>query len=165
MALIISENYLKEMSIINGNTDMKILTPTIRLCQDKYIKPILGTDLFDEIIGETPTLSAANQTLMDDFILPAMLHYIICESTPVFKYRYANKGIMVKNSENSQPIDFNEMRWLMDKWKNDAEWYAEQATKFLKENEADYPLYYGGNTTCDKIRPNKSNYTTGISLD
>ena len=102
---------------------MKILTPTIRLCQDKYIKPILGSDLFNEIISQIPTLSAANQALMDGYVLPSMLHYIVCEATPVFKYRYANKGIMVNNSQNSNPIDFNEMRWLMDKWKNDAEWY------------------------------------------
>jgi len=163
MALIISEEYLKEMSIINGNTDMKILTPTIRLCQDKYIKPILGSDLFNEIISQIPTLSAANQALMDGYVLPSMLHYIVCEATPVFKYRYANKGIMVNNSQNSNPIDFNEMRWLMDKWKNDAEWYAEQATKFLVENRNDYPLY-DANTTCDKIKPNKTNYTTGINL-
>ncbi len=163
MALIISENYLKEMSIINGNTDMKILTPTIKLCQDKYIKPILGTDLFNEIIAQIPTLSAANITLMDDYILPAMLHYVVCEATPVFKYRYANKGVMVNSSENGQSIDFNEMRWIMDKWRNDAEWYSEQATKFLRQYPDVYPLYWA-NTTCDKIQPNKTNYTTGINL-
>ena len=165
MALIISENYLKEMSIINGNTDMKLLTPTIRLCQDKYVKPILGSDLFDEIIGEIPTLSSANQTLMDDYILPAMLLYVVSEAAPVFKYRYANRGLMVNTSDHANQADFNEMRWLMDKWKNDAEWYAEQATKFLMENSNDYPLYYNGNTTCDKIKPNKTNYRTGINLD
>lgn len=164
MSFIISQNYLTENSIINGNTDMKILTPTIRLCQDKYIKPILGTRLFDEITGQIPTLSALNQTLMDDYILPCFLQYIVCEASPVFKYRYANKGIMVNNSDNAQSADFDEMRWLMDKWRNNAEWYAEQATKYLIENRASYPLY-DANVNCDEIKPNKSNYQTGIFLD
>lgn len=166
MSFIISQNYLTENSIINGNTDMKIITPTIKLCQDKYIKPILGTDLFNEILGQITanTVTALNQTLLDDYILPCFLSYIVFEATPVFKYRYANKGVMVKNSENSQSIDFNEMRWLMDKWKNDAEWYAEQTTKYLVQYSSSYPLYLA-NTTCDKIQPNSSNYQTGIYLD
>lgn len=143
---------------------MKIITPTIKLCQDKYIKPILGTDLFNEILGQIPTLTALNQTLMNDYILPCFLQYIVFEATPVFKYRYANKGVMVKNSENSQAVDFDEMRWLMDKWRNNAEWYAEQATKYLVQYASSYPLYLA-NTTPDKICPNKSNYQTGIFLD
>ena len=169
--LIITENYLKEGSVINGNADMKIITPTILLCQDKYIKTMLGTDLFNQILsqidsstpGTNDQVSALNVTLLDSYILPALMWYTLCECTPVFKYRYANKGVMVKNSENSQPADLNEIQWLMDKWRNNAEWYAEQGTKYLNYKAASYPLYLA-NTECYKITPNKTNFTTGLFL-
>jgi hypothetical protein len=165
-ALIISENYLKEYSIINNNADMKVITPTIQLVQDIYIHPILGSDLYDEIITQinSNTVTSLNQTLLDSYVIPCMLWYVLCECTPVFKYRYMNKGVMVKNSENSTPADLNEIQFLMDKWKNNAEVYAERITKYLRKNASSYPEYTS-NPDYDDIKPNKSNYETGIYLD
>lgn len=122
--LIITQQYLKENGLINDNVDMKVITPTIILVQDIYIHPILGTDLYNEvqqqITDSTPNtvdaVSADNQTLLDNYVLPCMLWYTLCEATPAFKYRYMNKGIMVKNSDNSQPADLGEIKWLMDRW-------------------------------------------------
>ena len=165
-ALILTENYLKEYSIINGNTDMKVITPTIQLVQDIYVHPLIGTKLYNEIIGQIDnnTVTTLNQTLLDSYIIPTMLWYLLCECTPVFKYRYMNKGVMVKNSDNSQPADLNEIQFLMDKWKNNAELYAERVTRFLRKNIADYPLYYQ-NMYYDEIKPNMTNFNTGIFLD
>lgn len=170
--LIITEKYLKESSIINDNTDMKVITPTIQLVQDIYIHPILGTDLYEEILQQiedstedtNDAVSAANVELLDKYILPTILWYTLCECTPVFKYRYMNKGIMVKNSDNSSAADLGEIKFLMDKWKNNAELYAQRTTRFLKNNTDDYPLYIE-NTDCHKIKPNKTNFTGSLYLD
>ena len=172
MSLIITEYYLKQNSIVNENSDMKIITPTIILVQDIYIHPILGSDLYDEIqtqittstVGTVDAVSAANVTLLDNYILPTMLWFILCECTPVFKYRYMNKGVMVKNSENSAPADLAEIKFLMDRWKNNAEVYAERCTAFLKCNTDTYPLYCA-NPDGNDIKPNKTNYTNSLYLD
>jgi hypothetical protein len=165
-ALIISENYLKQNGVINDNADMKVITPTIVLVQDIYIHPILGSSLFNEIVAQidAENVSAANENLLDNYILPTMLWYTLCECTPVFKYRYMNKGVLVKNSENSTPADLQEIQYLMDRWKNNAELYAERATKFLCANTTTYPLYTL-NPDSDDIKPNKTNYTNGLFLD
>ena len=58
-----------------------------------------------------------------------------------------------------------EIQWLMVKWRNNAEWYGQQATKFLRE-ESDtnnYPLYLE-NDECYKIKPIKNNFTSGLYL-
>lgn len=164
--LTITENYLKEEGLINENSDAKVLTPIIKLVQDVYLHPILGSDLFndikDEIIAED--VSSANETLLDDYILPCMLWYCHCEAPPAIKYRLMNKGVMVKNSENSAAADLGEIKFLMDRWKNFAEMYAQRLTNFLKAHTDDYPLYEG-NPNCDDIKPNKTNYTNSIHLD
>ena len=164
--LTITERYLKENSIINDNADVTILQPIILMVQDIYLHPILGTDLFNSVKAEiiAESVSADNQTLLDSYVLPLMLWYCLSESTPAFKYRYMNKGVMVKSSENSSPADLEEIKWLMDKWKNTAEDYAQRCTRFLKANSTTYPLYLA-NTDCDDIKPIKNNYTTSIFLD
>lgn len=164
--LIITENYLKEMSVLNGNVDMKVITPTILLCQDKYIKPMLGEDLFDEILDQvqTSSVTALNETILDNYILPALVYFTLTELTPVMKYKYANKGIMSKNSENSQPADLSEIKFLMDQWRNNAEMYADRGTAYLNDNTEDYPLYTA-NTECYKTKANKTNFNTGLFLD
>ncbi len=167
-ALFISENYLKQNGVINDNADMKVITPTLFLVQDLYIHPILGTDLFNEIVAEinANTVSTDNQTLLDSYILPTMLWYTLCECTPVFKYRYMNKGVMIKNSENSSAADLTEIQFLMDKWRNNAEAYAQRCTNFLKE-EATSSKYanYLQNMHSDDIKPNNNNYTSGLFLE
>lgn len=170
--LIITEKYLKENGVINDNADMKIITPTIILVQDKYIHPLLGSDLFDQIVsqinasteGTTDQVSAANLTLLNNYVVKCMLWYILMEATPLFKYRYMNKGIMVKNSENSSAADLAEIQYNMNRWEIDAKMYAERTTRFLKANESTYPLYTA-NDDCDDIRPNKTNYTSSLYLD
>lgn len=164
--LIITEEYLKESSVINGNADMKVITPTIVLVQQIYIEDLLGTKLYNEILLQIQNgnVSAQNQTLLDNYVLPCMLYYVLCECTPVFKYRYANKGVTIKNSENSQPADLQEILFLMDKWRNNAEKLAEKCTKFLLNNTTTYTLYLA-NTELDETQPNVNNITSGLSLD
>lgn len=164
--LIITEEYLKKNSVINENADMKVITPTIFLVQDKYIHPILGTDLFNEITSQinSNTVSVLNQTLLDNYILPCMIWYCLHECTPVFKYRYMNKGVMVKNSDNSTAADLDEIQFMMERWRINADEYAERATNYLWEHQNDYPLY-NGNLTRDKIKPNTTNYENGLYLE
>lgn len=163
--LIITERYLKENGLVNDNADMKVITPIIVLIQDLYIHNILGTDLYNEIQTQinTDSVSADNQTLLDRHILPCMLWYTLCECTPAFKYRYMNKGVMVKNSDNSQPADLGEIKFLMDKWRNNAQVYHDRAIRFLKANRTTYPLY-DANTDCDDIKPDKTGFGTSLYL-
>lgn len=164
--LFITEQYLKDFSIINDNTDMKILTPTIDMVQDMYIHPIVGTGIFNELKTQivAGTVTALNATLLQDYIQKAMLWYILAEAPPIFVYRFANKGVMKKSSENSQPADLDDINFLIDRFTNKAEWYAERITKYLLENESSYPLYSNPGSGVDTIIPKKTNYSTGMYL-
>jgi len=157
---------MKANGLINDNADPKTLTPIIVLVQDIYLMPILGTDLFDEI-GDgivSGNLNTDLTGLLNNYIMPVMLWYTLCEATPAMKYRYMAKGVMVKNSEFSQPADLQEIQFLMSRWKNNAEVYAERLTKYLKYNAETFPNYEE-NTECYKTKPNKTNFTSSIYVD
>jgi hypothetical protein len=164
-SLIISENYLKEYTNINKNVDMTILTPILQEVQDFYIIPLLGTNLYNEVLGQVTasTVTALNQTLLD-LVVPCMLHYAKMEAMPDMKYRLMNKGVMIKNSENSSAADLAEIQFLMDRSKNKAEIYAQRVTNYLNRYVSSYPLYIS-NSERDEIMPNKNNFTSGIMID
>jgi hypothetical protein len=164
--LFLSVDYLRDNTVINGNVDSEILEPFILLAQNVHIETIVGTKLYNNIIDEiiADTLSADNQTLLDDYLQPALLQWSLYESLPFINYKLTNKAISTKNSDNSDAVELDELHYLRTTVKDVAEYMSERATKFLKTNETTYPLYLL-NTECDEIRPNKTNYFSGIVLD
>ena len=54
--LFLSEQTLKQRSVLQDNVDMKIVTPTIIEVQEFYILPILGTSLYNELKTQILTL-------------------------------------------------------------------------------------------------------------
>jgi hypothetical protein len=163
--LTYTSDYLKTNGLLNTNIDPTVITPIIILVQDKYLHPILGTDLFSEIKTQiiAGSLTGANTTLLDDHIEKVMLWYVLCEAAPAIKYQYMNKGVMVKSGDNLAAADLQEIQWNMANWKNNAEMYAERLTRFLAAKTTTYPLYLANND-CDDIRPNKTNYTSSLWL-
>jgi hypothetical protein len=93
-----------------------------------------------------------------------MLHYAKMEAMPDMKYRLMNKGVMIKNSENSSAADLAEIQFLMDRSKNKAEIYAQRVTNYLNRYVSSYPLYIS-NVERDEIMPNRNNFTSGIMID
>lgn len=157
------ETYLKQMTIINDNVDMKIITPTIEDVQRLYIEDVLGTQLFNQILSQigSNTVSSANQTLLNDYILPFMKYYVLMEVSPVFKMRYMNKGLMVKSSDNSQPASQEEMLYIMDRWRDNAQKLANKCTAYLADNTTTYPLFLT-NYRYYESQPNQNNFSSGF---
>lgn len=163
----ISKTYLEEMSVINENTDWKILKPTIIMVQDIYLQKILGTPLYNDLktklIADITLATYPNEkALIDNYISKALIWYIKMEATMEFKFRYMNKGVMVKNSDNSQPADTNDLKYLMDKWRVNAEMYAQLLTDYLIMNTQTFPKYLEVDNS--GMVAKQKNYTSGIYL-
>lgn len=165
-ALWLDEDYLMENSVIASNSDLKVITPNIIFAQDAYIKPLLGTTLFNIVQAEinTQTYTARITTLLQYHIYKVLLNYTLAESAHDFAYRWMNKGLMQKNSENSQPISAAQLKDIRERFKNRAEIFENRAKLYLIQYSTTYPEYYNGNTTLDEIQPNKNSFRTGIYL-
>lgn len=165
-ALWLTEAYVKENSVIATNSDFQVIEPNILFVQDAYIKPLLGTDLFNICQAEinAQTYTARVTTLLNDHVYKVLMNYTLAESAHDFSIRWMNKGLMKKNSENSNPADQDEVKVTHDRFKNRAEIFATRLTNFLIENESTYPEYNNGNNDIDDIRPIKNSFSTGIYL-
>ncbi len=169
--LFISETKLKQESIFNDNIDGKNLSSIINECQDIYILPLLGTALYNDLqskvsdlVNNGTPLSDAYKTLLDSYILPCLKTYIKAEAPYELNYKFTNKNVGQKNSEFSQPVGTEELKQLMQFFKNKSEFYAERLKKYLHANQQAYPLYYQYGTTLDAIAPTGTTYTTGMYL-
>lgn len=163
--LIISEQFIKDNSVINENVDVKLLRATIWDCQRDYIKPLLGTDLYNKVLADinSDSLTGDYLTLVNDYISEALLKWVMFESVPTLLYKYRNKAVSTQDSDNSQPISYKAMQEEMNRWKDKAEIRSEDVTRYLCVNSDSFPEYTDNNDD-DDITPNGRNFTTSIYL-
>jgi hypothetical protein len=164
--LFISEAFVKDNTLLHENIDFKFIRPVIILCQDIHLQPKLGTTMYNQlktqIIGSS--LTAANTTLLNDYIQPMLLYWVQSEAPSAISYKFLNKGIMQQSSENSQTASLDEINFISQKYKDKAEWYTERLVSFLLENDTDYPAYANPDDGLDVIQPDTRVFTTGIYL-
>ena len=142
-ALFITEKQLKDASLINENVSMVKLRPTVIMCQEMHIQPIIGSDLYKElqtqIIGNT--LTQENEDLLSDYIQPCLQMWVQMEFPMAFGFQLRNKNVERGTYQNSTQASVGELQRLIDYYKGKAEWYAERITRFILANLNDYPAY------------------------
>ena len=111
--LFISQDYLKENSVINDNADFDLIYPTIIMCQDVYLQQAIGTPLYEDLklavinynASPSTTIPTNYSNLITYKIQKMLLWYVQMEALPLLKFRFENKGIMVKSGQDSTPIN------------------------------------------------------------
>jgi hypothetical protein len=93
--LFISETFLKDNTLLHENIDFKYLRPVVLMCQDIHIQHKLGTTLYDELKTQitNSTLTAANLTLLENYIQPSLLYWVQAEAPTAISYKFLNKGL------------------------------------------------------------------------
>jgi len=165
IGLFISEQYLKDNTTIDENVDMQILLPTIWQSQEQHIQAIIGGALYKDLLSKiapTDTLSGDDLTLVDDFIAPALLWWVMYEADITMLYKYRNKNVSKKNSENATPVDFKEHRYLREYHKDKAEWWSQRLVNYLCNNSQLFPQY--NNSQNEELRPKSDAYESNLFL-
>lgn len=164
--LLISADMIKSRTGIHTNIDEKLLYPTIKLCQDMYVHPLLGSDLYNKIINDVPNVTGDYQDLLDNYIIDVMVWYVLSESVTDVSYQMWNKGVVRKSGDNTENPSPDELQMLSDKYKRRAEWYGERLRNYLVANSTTtfLPEYYNGNSDIDDINPQGNSFTMPIYL-
>lgn len=160
--ILISKKYLDEKSIINTSTDYNFILPVARQAQFTKIRPLLGSDLYDQIISQVDagTLSTENKKLLDDFILPALMWYVTSDCLVILKFRITNTGVIEKSPENGSQADADSVKLAEQRFGNIAENYGNEITKYLVANTTLYPLAFTS-YGIGKTQRNKSAFNAG----
>ena len=95
----------------------------------------------DNLINSSTPIPANYKTIIDNYITDYLCWMIVAHSGDVIKYRYMNKGVMEKNSDNSSPISAEALEGITKKWLNYAEQYGQNLIKYIENNLTLYPEY------------------------
>ena len=161
--LFISEQYVKNTTLIDENVDMRLILPSIKDCQELRIHPILGTPMYEDIKAKITagTLNADEVNLLDNYVAKSMAKWVMYECSASMLFKYRNKSVATKSSENSQPISYQDLQFLRDEWKNKAEEREARLINFLCDNDNLFPKY---KEHSDDLNPRKTAYQTSYYL-
>lgn len=161
----ISEAEFLRQTVCNENIDSRLLTPVIKEAQEIRIQTILGSGLYLQVQSEIAgTLSGPVKTLLDEYVLPALIQWIKYEATPELLFKITNKSISIKTSENSNPIGTGELNILRSQIKDKAEWYSERLRLYLVQNYALFPAYLNPGQGVDTLHPLRKVFDSGLYL-
>ena len=154
--LFINRTDLVRNSIIDGNVDTDKFIQFIKIAQQIDIQQIIGTNMYtgltDAIVaGIDLPANARWKTILEDFIVEMLIWYAQANYIPFAAYQIKNGGVYKHTSENAQTVDKNEVDFLVEKARTNAEWYSRRFIDFMSFNQATYPEYT--NNVNDDIYP------------
>lgn len=173
--LIISEKYITDNSEVQENVDINKIIRNIFIVQNTFVKRILGSALFEEVlekIGDgTINDGAEYQDLFELYLKPITLNYSLYKALPFLTYTITNKTIVQKESDNSEGVELATIKFLQAQYKDSADEMTQECKLYLKQKYTDglFPLYSNTyNDECDDVQadndPNSQFYFGDIFL-
>ena len=153
--LFLNRTDLVRNSIIDGNVDTDKFIQFIKIAQEIDVQQIIGTDMYNALSAAIPNIdlpvNARWKTILDDYIVPMLIWYAQSNYFPFAAYQVKNGGVFKHTSENSISADKNEIDFLVEKARTNAEWYSRRFIDFMSFNQTTYPEYTSN--TNDDIYP------------
>jgi hypothetical protein len=170
--LLVSDTMIKDRTAIHGNIDPKLIYPDIKVAQDMYILPILGTALYEKlqtiIADGTITSDAAKinyKNLIDKYLCDALMYYTLSELPTTISYQFWNKGVLRKQGESTELPSMSELIDLSNKYKNRAEFYAERLRLYVIQNASTmFTEYLNPGSTIDTVTLEQRAFTNPVYL-
>ena len=169
-ALFINRNDIIKNTPLQGAIDADALLPFVRTAQDKYLKNLLGTILFDYlqaqiIANNVDNLSVYYQDLLDDYVKNTLMWYSCVEYIPFSSVQFKSNGSVKQQSEQGTAPSKSEIDYLLAKALNNADYYALRLQNYLIAYSNNIPQYLQSIGNQTQIYPDQSNqYFSGVQL-
>lgn len=164
-ALFITTKDIKRYSVLSGNVDPDKFIYMVEIAQDTEVQNYLGTKLLEKIqaliIAGTinDPANAAYKTLLETYVKPMTIYWALVCYMPFAAYTVANGGVYKHTSESSVTVDKDEVDYLVEKYRDIAQFYTNNFIDFMIYNQNTYPEYNAN--TQDDTYPDTSNADFG----
>lgn len=161
--------YLQANSPVYANLDPADINWIIAPSQDRNLERLLGTALYTKLKNEISPSGATKgsytgatqyKTLIDDYLSPALVYYIVLDAVDFNAMKFTNKGILRKSSDNSDIATPPELQEYKDKMSTFAEYYGERTVDYLCANPDLFPEYNNPGSDSDTIYPVRTAYNS-----
>jgi hypothetical protein len=164
-ALFITTEDIKRYSVLSGNVDPDKFIYMVEISQDTEVQNYLGTQLLEKlqdlILAGTIGLpaNAAYKTLLETYVKPMTIYWALVCYMPFAAYTVANGGVYKHTSESSETVSKDEVDYLVEKYRDIAQFYTNNFISYMVYNQTTYPEYNAN--TEDDIYPDTANADFG----
>lgn len=149
--IFIGTGDVKNITIVNSNVSDEFVGYAIRDTQNIDLQSIIGTSLMDKlkelvynkIKGLENSISddenAAYNDLMEEFVKPYLTHKSVVNVLIPISFKVRNMGVIKTNDTNIQNAEFDEIKYLMKYYEQQAAFYETRLSKFLCTHRDAYP--------------------------
>lgn len=144
MAQLINANEVINKAFVHGNIDPALIKAEfVEVSQEEHIRPILGQDMYEEIVSENnaQVFTGLNETLLNTYIKPALAFFVARDVILQISLRATNKGVMINSSETSNAASKEERATLMERYKEQGDTMIDKMVRYIDDNSASFPLY------------------------
>lgn len=140
--VLITEDYLKEYSIIPLNFDISDIRPFIPIAESVHIIPILGKALYNELIEQVAEndVTPENSTLLLE-VYRVEAQCVVLEALPFIHSHITEKGITQGKSDNSDSISDATLGNITNHLESQIGVLKALLKDFLDAHSECYPLY------------------------
>jgi hypothetical protein len=163
--LFINMEYLKSRSTIEANVDYDKVKPHILKVQELYLQQRLGSDFYNHLQSAVIAggLTQMEETLINDYIKPMVAEYTQYEVLPFLNFKLTNKAISKQNSDNSTASELDDVKYLRNILKNNAEFYDKRLFEFLRINRDIFTIWRDWNPD-ENLKKRKNVYQSGVYI-
>ena len=155
-AFFLTEDYLKDNSPLGKNVDIGDVYPYVKAAQNIYIQEMLGTPLYQRLMDSrnaSPPDTTANEIALLRLVREALLFYSCYRALPFIWAKIRNVGLVKQGGENLEVLTKEEMQYLRDDLKKDADFYLMRVRDYLYQNHTLF-AEYGGTYDWSELYPN-----------
>ncbi|MBO7299986.1 MAG: hypothetical protein J6U53_01085 [Tidjanibacter sp.] len=112
---------------------------TILATQRKFLRPVLGEAMFEEVVGDSP--SADIQELTARYLKTPLALYTASLLLPTIAMQVGAAGVVRVAGESFRAVDNRALSRLSRRLRSDASALLDSATDYLASHPDRYPLY------------------------
>ena len=144
--LFIDRTDLVRNSILDGNVDTDKFIFFIKTAQEIHIQNYLSTKMYNAltaaiVAGIDLPENARWKSLLDEYVVPMLIWFTQVDYIPFASYQIRNGGMFKHRSENADTVSKDEVDYLVEKARTNAEWYSRRFIDFMSFNQTLYPEY------------------------
>jgi hypothetical protein len=166
VAYLLSEETLRERTVISKDVDTKYLNQVIWDCQETHVQELIGTPLYKRLVEgvNAEDLTSDEKELIDDYITNVLCFRVLSELPMVLGYKFTNKNLLKKTAENAEGASMSDIRDVMEYYMNKAEYHSQRTIKYLCDKTSTGSVFPQYSEYTKDLKPAKRGYRCSIVL-
>ncbi len=112
---------------------------TIRAAERKFLRPVLGEEFFDEVVGANPSHEV--ESFAANYLKTPLALYVASLLLPTIASQVGAAGVVRVAGESFRAVDERTLHRLVRRLRSDASTLLDGATDHLAAHPEKYPLY------------------------